>query len=260
MEREEARFASQVAVVTGAAGRIGSALSKRLTSLGCSLVLVDANQQGLSDLNSELGESIAVACDLERPEDAVGLIGEAVKRLGSCDILVNNAAFVGTSSLEGWATPFEDQSVATFSRALQVNLTAAFALSQALAPALKASGGGRIVNIGSIYGVCAPDFRIYDGTTLGNPAAYACSKAGLIQLTRWLATALAPSVRVNSVSPGGIEAGQSETFVKRYESRTPLGRMARVEDVVGAILFLADPKTEYITGQNLMVDGGWSAW
>jgi len=265
MEAKGLVFEGKVAVITGAAGRVGRALSRQLSSEGCQLVLVDSNTAGLSNIKNELDRTeelqhTTVECDLEQPGEAASRVRSSVDRLGRCDILVNNAAFVGTSSLEGWATQFEEQSVATFSRALQVNLTSAFALSQCLSQYLRETGDGRIVNIGSIYGVTAPDFRIYEGTSLSNPAAYACSKAGLIQLTKWLATALAPEVRVNAVSPGGIEAGQPEVFVEAYCSRTPLNRMARVEDVVGAVLYLTGPASAYVTAQNLVVDGGWTAW
>ena len=176
------------------------------------------------------------------------------------DILINNAAFVGTSDLKGWVTDFENQSVETWQRALEVNLTAAFDLSKGLAPKLKQNGHGSIINIASIYGLNGPDYSLYEGTDMGNPAAYAASKGGLLQLTRWLSTTLAPDVRVNSISPGGVFRNQPEEFVKRYKARTPLGRMASEEDIKGAMVYLASDLSMYMTGQNLVVDGGWTAW
>ncbi|MDO8629190.1 MAG: SDR family oxidoreductase, partial [Phycisphaerales bacterium] len=121
-------------------------------------------------------------------------------------------------------------------------------------------GRGSIINIASIYGSYGPDLRLYAGTAMGNPAAYAASKGGLIQLTRWLATVLAPHVRVNSISPGGVFRNQPEEFVQRYEARTPLGRMATDDDLRGAMLYLASDLSRYVTGQNLSVDGGWGVW
>ena len=141
-----------------------------------------------------------------------------------------------------------------------MNLTAAFHLSQGLAPIIRRSTGASIVNIGSIYGYYAPDFKLYEGTNLGNPAAYAVSKAGLTQLTRWLSTALAPTIRVNSISLGGIEREQTETFKTNYVSKTPLQRMAKEDDALGALILLATDMAEYITGQNIFVDGGWGVW
>jgi NAD(P)-dependent dehydrogenase (short-subunit alcohol dehydrogenase family) len=171
--------------------------------------------------------------------------------------LVNNAALVGTSDLVGWAVPFEKQSIDTWRRAIEVNLTAVFDLCQGLTPLLNATKNASIINIASIYGINAPDWSLYEGTSLGNPAAYGVSKGGLIQLTRWLSTTLAPNVRVNAISPGGIFRNQPEEFVKRYSSRTPLKRMATENDFRGAIAFLATDMSRYVTGQVISVDGGW---
>ena len=124
-------------------------------------------------------------------------------------------------SEELWVDDFEEQSLETWRRAIEVNLTSAFHLCQALTPELKRSNGGSIINIASIYGQFGPDWRLYEGANMGNPAAYGVSKGGLIQLTRWLATTIAPDVRVNSISPGGIYRGQPEEFVSKYSNRTP---------------------------------------
>ena len=138
-------------------------------------------------------------------------------------------------------------------------MTSAFHLSRDLAPLLRKSGNGSIINIGSIYGVAAPDYSLYKGTNLGNPAAYAASKGGLIQLTKWLSTSLAKEIRVNSISPGGIFRNQPEEFVTKYENKTPLKRMASEEDMKGIIAYLSSDLSAYVTGQNILVDGGWTA-
>ena len=122
------------------------------------------------------------------------------------------------------------------------------------------SESGNIVNIASIYGEFGPDWRLYEGTSMGNAAAYSVSKGGLIQLTRWLATTLAPAIRVNAISPGGIWRNQPEAFVARYSSRTPLSRMATEDDLRGAIAYMASDLSQYVTGQTLAVDGGWGIW
>ena len=129
-----------------------------------------------------------------------------------------------------------------------------------MTPLLKAAKSGCIVNIASIYGMYGPDWGLYEGTSMSNPAAYAASKGGLIQLTRWLATTVAPDIRVNSISPGGIFRGQPEEFVNRYKDRTPLGRMANEEDFRGAIAYLSSDLSQYVTGINLPIDGGWGVW
>ena len=204
--------------------------------------------------------TLAVEADLEDESSYAGLSDTLAQAFGRLDILVNNAAFAGDAGLTGWAVPFEEQSAATWRRALEVNLTAAFELTRLLAPMLRKSGKGSVVNMASIYGVAAPDFSLYEGTAMGNPAAYGASKGGLIQLTRYLSTALAPHVRVNAISPGGVRRGQPEEFQERYCERTPLGRMGREEDFKGAMAYLASDLSEYVTGQNLLVDGGWTAW
>ena len=125
---------------------------------------------------------------------------------------------------------------------------------------LEKSQYASVINIGSIYGLYGPDMSIYEGTGLNNPAAYSASKGGLIQLTRWLSTVLAPKVRVNCISPGGILRNQPEKFVKRYVNKTPLKRMGSESDIVGAVIYLASDLSSWVTGQNLIVDGGWGVW
>ena len=140
---------------------------------------------------------------------------------------------------------------------LEINLICAFHLSQGLHRNLKNSGKGSIINIASIYGLYSPNFSIYKGTKLGNSSAYASAKAGLIQLTKWLSSSLAPQIRVNSISPGGILRGQPKKFVNAYKKMTLLGRMAKEEDLMGIIAYLASDASKYVTGQNIIVDGGW---
>ena len=143
---------------------------------------------------------------------------------------------------------------------MEVNLTSAFHLSQSLYKILKKSKGANIINVASIYGELGPDWSIYNSTSIANPAAYSASKGGLIQLTRWLATTVSPEVRVNAISPGGIIRKQPKNFINRYVKKTPLGRMAKEEDLIGAISYLASDLSKYVTGQVLRVDGGWSGW
>jgi NAD(P)-dependent dehydrogenase (short-subunit alcohol dehydrogenase family) len=122
------------------------------------------------------------------------------------------------------------------------------------------SGHGSIVLISSIYGLVGPDMSLYEGTSMANPAGYGASKGGLLQLMRYLATVLAPDVRVNAISPGGVWRQQPGQFHDRYRSRTPLGRMATEEDLKGAAAYLASDLSSYVTGHNLVVDGGWTTW
>ncbi len=252
-------------LITGATGRLGQVMADTLAELGANLILVDrpgCNMEVLrEDLQTRWGVNIiSMFCDLESESSRIELIQGVFECVQHLNCLINNAAFVGSSDLTGWVVPFEQQTLETWRRALEVNLTAPFHLCQALAPLLQSAPGGNIINIASIYGHHGPDWTLYEGTAMGNPAAYSASKGGLIQLTRWLATTLAPGVRVNAISPGGIYRNQPELFVERYNQRTPLGRMATEDDFRGVVGFLASDLSSYVTGQILQVDGGWSVW
>ena len=200
------------ALVTGANGALGRIIAQTLAELGANLVLVDRPETDFSEQINSLSRFALITaeglgCDLESEDDRSSLV-QKVAAGGRLDILVNNAAFVGSSGLQGWALPFEQQTVDTWRRALEVNLTAVFDLCQQFIPQLREGGDGVVVNVGSIYGALGPNWNLYTDTAMANPAAYAASKGGIIQLTRWLATTLAPTVRVNCICPGGIERGQ----------------------------------------------------
>jgi len=253
------------ALITGAAGGLGRVFADTLAELGADLILVDLPGSNFQTLSESLIKRWGIRvenyiCDLEDQSQRTELI-KALKSSGlGLNILINNAAFAGTSDLPGWSVPFENQSLDSWRRAIEVNLTAVFDLSKGLSPLLRASKSGSIVNIASIYGMLGPDWGLYEGTSMSNPAAYAASKGGLIQLTRWLATTISPEVRVNAISPGGIFRNQPEEFVKRYQAKTPLGRMADEEDFRGVIAYLSSDMSRYVTGANMVIDGGWGVW
>ena len=255
----------RVALITGGAGHIGTALGEALAELGAAIAVLDLDEAACRAVTDQLQANFQVpvlplAIDLSREAEVQSVPETVVRQLGRLDILINNAALVGTSDLKGWGTPFAEQLPATWRKALEVNLTAPFVLSQACAPALTASTHGTVINIASIYGVVGPNLSLYEGTRLGNPAAYAASKGGLIQLTRWLASTLAPAIRVNALTLGGVWRNQAKQFVDRYTALTPLDRMATEEDFKGAAAYLASDLSAYVTGHNLIVDGGWTTW
>lgn len=255
----------RVALVTGACGHVGSTVVSAFAELGASIAILDLDG-GACDLLATRAratwgvDAVPLAADLRNSQTVAGIPAHLAATLGRLDVLVHCAALVGTYPLEGWVTSVEDQSIDTWREALEVNLTSSFALTQAVLPLLRSSGHGSIINVASIYGLVGPDWSLYQGTDLGSPAAYAASKGGLLQLTRWLATTLAPDIRVNAISPGGILRNTPEPFRSRYESRTPLGRMGVEEDLIGAAVFLATDLSSYVTGHNLVVDGGWTSW
>ena len=249
------------ALITGSTGYIGREIAETLAELGARLYLLDLNDNDLRAQQNDLKhkyncDSQILRCNLESEME----IRSLTSNIQNLDILVNNAAFVGSSKLQGWSTNFEKQTLDSWDRAFNVNLRAVFQLVKELREALCASNNGSIINISSIYGFIGPDRSIYEGTSIDSPAAYAASKGGLIQFTRWMSTVLAPAVRVNSISPGGIERGQPKNFKDRYIAKTPLKRMGREEDMKGAITYLATDLSAWVTGQNIIVDGGWSAW
>jgi len=251
-------------VITGATGGLGKHMAETVAELGSSLILVDRPDSSYDDLINKIQKNGVeveyVDCDLESLDERKKLIRYINDFSSSVDVLINNAAFGGTTELDGWISSFEEQSVDTWRRALEVNLTATFDLSKGLIEKLRKGEKGSIINIASIYGVNGPDHSLYEGTPMGNPAAYAASKGGLIQFTRWLATTVAPGVRVNAISPGGVFRNQPNKFVERYKKRTPLGRMGTEEDFKGIIAYLASDLSKYVTGQNINIDGGWTAW
>lgn len=254
---DRASLAGRRALVAGGAGHIGATAAVTLAELGAAVAVCDVDEQGAREVAERVG-GVAIHADLCEEEAARDAVREAAKVLGGLDVLVHTAALVGTSNRSGWTVPFAEQSLAAWDEAIRVNVTSAFVLVQEARGELAASGHGSVVLFGSIYGRLAPDPTLYDGTGLSNPVAYGASKGALVQLMRYLAAELAPAVRVNAISPGGLERGQPEEFRRRYELRTPLGRMATEADLEGAIAFLASDLSPYVTGHELVVDGGWT--
>jgi NAD(P)-dependent dehydrogenase (short-subunit alcohol dehydrogenase family) len=262
---ELSRMNGRVAVVTGGAGHLGLSIGEALVESGAHVFVVDRDEASCAERAALLTRHGGVDCahlavDLSAADGPSKVIDAVLARFGRIDVLVNNAAYTGDTKIPGYAVPFDQQRVEAWDAAMRVNLTVPFQLSQAASVELGRRGAGTIVNVGSIYGIVGPDMGLYRGTSMGNPAAYGASKGGLIQLTRYLSTVLAPSVRVNCISPGGIARGQAAEFRERYVARTPLGRMGAEEDMKGAIAFLASDLSAYVTGQSLAVDGGWTAW
>lgn len=263
--RESSDMSGRRVLITGGVGHLGRIMAETLAELGASIILLDRPGSQFENIKHALVQRwkvgcLCIECDLEYEEERNRAIEEIKSDGKGLSCLINNAAFGGTTALEGWVTPFEEQSLTTWRRALEVNLTAPFHLSQAFTPELRSAKGGNIINITSIYGEVGPDWRLYGGTVMGCPAAYGASKGGLAQLTRWLATTLAPEIRVNAVSPGGVFRNQPQVFVERYVRRTPLSRMATEDDLRGVVAYLASDQSAYVTGQIISVDGGWNAW
>ncbi|HEY6805826.1 MAG TPA: SDR family oxidoreductase [Pyrinomonadaceae bacterium] len=252
------------ALVTGGAGHIGSVICETLAELGAQVAVLDLDRAACDAVGQRLSSynvrTFGLAVDLNDLDAVRSAPAQVVNELGALDIVIHCAAYGGDTKFPGWAVPFDQQSAEAWERAIRVNLTSAFVLAQAAREALNQSTHGSMVFVSSIYGVAGPDMSLYEGTSMANPAGYGASKGGLLQLMRYLATVLAPSIRVNAISPGGVLRQQPEVFQQRYQKRTPLDRMATEEDLKGAVAYLASDLSQYVTGHNLVVDGGWTTW
>lgn len=245
------------AVVTGGAGLIGEAVSRGLADHGATVVVADLDGSGGAALAADLGDRARfVPTDVTDEADVTALVETVADDFGSLDALVN-AAYPRN---ENYGRPYEEVTLDDWTENVTLHLGSYFyAAQQAALVMADQPSGGSVVNFGSIYGVEAPDFTVYDGTGLTSPVEYSAIKGGILNLTRYMASYLGErGVRVNAVSPGGVFDGQDETFVEQYEARTPMGRMADPEDVVGPVVFLVSDAASYVTGQNLVVDGGWT--
>jgi NAD(P)-dependent dehydrogenase (short-subunit alcohol dehydrogenase family) len=267
------RFAldGKVALVTGGAGILGRRFSRGLAEHGASVAVVDIDADGARRVAEEIARdtgrrTLPVSCDLREPEQVACMTETVVSALGRIDVLHNNAA--GKSSdLDAFFAPFEAYSLKEWREIMAIDLDAMFLVAQSVGRHMVArGGGGSVIQTASIYGVVAADPRIYEGSEYGGkpintPAVYAAAKAGVIGLTRHLAAYWAPHrIRVNALTPGGVVSGQNETFRQRYSQRVPLGRMAEPDEMVGALVYLASDASSYVTGQNIVVDGGLTAW
>ena len=265
----------RIAIVTGGAGLLGAEFCRTLAEAGAAVVVVDLNADAAARVADSLSQagyrSQAIAADITRPESVSALVGTVLSRFGRLDILVNSAAldpkFDPDAAARGIAPGrFEDYPLEQWKAALDVNLTGMFLVTQAcVKPMLERGGKGSIINICSTYGLNGPDQRIYrkrDGSQPAfKPAYYSVTKAGVLGFTRYLAAYYAGTgIRVNALTPGGVFHNHDETFVQHYSAKTILGRMARPDEMNGALLLLASDASSYMTGANVVVDGGWTAW
>ncbi len=246
---------NKVAIVTGGTGLIGREIARGLHEFGAEVYAADIDRGKTEDILSDKINFLYL--DVASEDSVNNGISDVIQAKGRLDILVN-CAYPRTGD---WGTKFEDIKLDSWKTNLDSHLGGFFICCRTAAEQMKKQRGGVLINLASIYGVTAPDFSVYNGTEMTMPAAYAAIKGGVIALTRYIATYYGMhNVRANSISPGGIYNGQRGPFVERYSQKTPLGRMGKPHEVVGAAIYLASDASSYVTGENLMVDGGWTAW
>ena len=272
--QEKFDLTGRVAVVTGGVGLLGAEFCRTLAEAGAAVVVVDMNEsasQETADTLTRSGyKSLAVPADITKPDSINTIVDKVVSTFGQLDILVNSAALdpkFDPDAIKKGITPgaFEDYPLDHWNAALKVNLTGMFLVTQACVKQMLTQGKkGNIINICSTYGLNGPDQSIYvkDGERVAfKPVYYTVTKAGVLGFTKYLAAYYAGTeIRVNALTPGGVFNNHEDYFVRNYSAKTILGRMAKKDEMNGALLFLASDASSYMTGNNLIVDGGWTAW
>jgi NAD(P)-dependent dehydrogenase (short-subunit alcohol dehydrogenase family) len=250
----------RVALVTAGAGpQFGRSISEGLAEAGATVITasrsLNANRQFAEELRGMGYEAHGMRLDISDPESIAALHAQVIRQFGRLDVLVNSAL-----ARDGHSGGFEEQTEATWAVSAAGDMVGLFAICKAFVPEMVRLGRGSIINISSIYGVVSNDPTLYEGTTMRQPPTYTFVKAGMINFTRYLAAYYGKQgVRANCISPGGFFNHQAEPFLSNYCKRVPVGRMLGNEDIKGAVVFLASDASEYVTGINLMVDGGWTS-
>jgi NAD(P)-dependent dehydrogenase (short-subunit alcohol dehydrogenase family) len=260
-------LSGRTAIVTGGGGILGQGFCRVLADNGARVAVFEIDEAiARKTVEAIGGGAIAVGCDVSDPKSVADAVTRVVREFGGIDILHNNAASK-SRDLARFFDAFEDYTLETWREIMSVNIDGMFLMAQAVGRQMIAQGrGGSIIQTASIYGVVAPDQRIYEGShylgrAINTPAVYSASKAAVIGLTQYLAAYWgAHGIRVNTLTPGGVESGQNDVFSKKYSARVPMGRMAQADEMQSALLFLASDASSYVTGQNLIIDGGLTCW
>jgi NAD(P)-dependent dehydrogenase (short-subunit alcohol dehydrogenase family) len=253
---------NKTVIITGGAGLIGSAFSRVCARCNANVVVVDTDEKRGNELVEQIKKEIKKSnimfhrCDITNTNDILNLIDTTLNKFGKIDALVNNAY----PKNKNYGRKFEDIYFEDFCENVNMHLGGYFLIIKEISEVMIKQNYGNIVNMASIYGFSAPKFEIYEGTDMTMPVEYAAIKGGIINLTKYLASYLGKyNIRVNSISPGGVFNSQPESFVKRYSDKVILGkRMANTDDLIGVLLFLLSDSSKYITGQNIVVDGGFT--
>jgi len=257
-------LSDRVIVITGAAGLLGTQYAYGLSQAGANVVLADLNHTSCKSIEKEIKKKFStkptsIKLDLTKQKSISSMTSEIIKKYSKIDVLINNAAYQGNPKIR--ANGFESLKLNVWNQAIDVNLTGVFLCCQNIGKQMLKQKSGNIINIASTYGLVGPDQRIYGKSGQNSAVFYAATKSAILNLTRYLSAYWqGTGIRVNTFSPGGVENKQDPDFIKKYSSRTPLKRMARKDEYIGSLIFLASDASSYMTGSNLVVDGGWTAW
>lgn len=259
----------RVAIVTGGTGILGSKYCECLVNAGARVIIADLSQEKCELLADKLnqshhGKAVAYAVDLSSEESIREWAGKIIDTEKKIDVLVNNAA----AKSKRFFDPISNFTLEDWNMVMSVNVNAIFLTAKYLGTWMAEQKRGSIINISSIYGVVGPDQSIYEGSyyedlggAINTPLIYSTTKGAVIAMTKYLATYWgACGIRTNTLTPGGVFSGQNEIFVSKYKKRVPLNRMANDAEMLGALLFLASDASTYVNGQNLIIDGGLTAW
>jgi NAD(P)-dependent dehydrogenase (short-subunit alcohol dehydrogenase family) len=250
-------------LLVGATGVLGRGYAKSLANTGAKLVIADTNETDIKSLADDL-EVDYVEIDVSSEDSVIKAIKSVSNILNGLDGVINNAAATGEGLMKSGEvfSDFENYPLSVWQKTLDVNLTGSFLVAREAGKLIKTSSkNGTIINISSIYGVVGPDHSIYQDQPFKSFPGYSASKSGIIGLTKWLSTWWAKdNIRVNCVTPGGVFNNHNEDFVSSYSNRTPMGRMANRDELIGIIIYLLSDSSSYVTGQNFIVDGGYTAW
>ena len=257
-------LSEKVVFLTGAAGLLGTQYATALSSVGANVVLADINYNKCKKIEKELKEKnnvspFSIKMDISNKKSIDNAIAKVMKKFSKIDVLVNNAVFPETQKER--SIQFEKFPLELWNKIFAVNVTGVFLCNQKIGSIMVKQKKGSIINISSMYGIVAADQRIYGDSGLNSTAAYAVTKSSLFNFTRYLASYWRNTgVRINTLTLGGVENNQDPKFIQKYSEKTMIGRMAKKNEFTGALIFLASDASSYMTGSNMVVDGGWTAW
>jgi NAD(P)-dependent dehydrogenase (short-subunit alcohol dehydrogenase family) len=256
MTRQLFDLTDDVIIVTGGGGLIGAPICRALDDYGAEVIVADVQQEHGAAVADQLSAGSFEYLDITASDSITKLCQSVLDQHSRINGLVNTAY----PRNENYGQPFESVGIQDWQENVALHLGGYYDMTREVALCMVESEcSGSIINFGSIYGIQAPDFTVYEGTDLTSPIEYSAIKAGIINLTRYLASYLGgEGIRVNTISPGGVFDDQNEAFVNNYERNVPLGRMAQPEDILGAVVYLLSDAASYVTGHNLVVDGGWT--